>query len=130
MEFVDGPPPDRPELRRVRLTAQGDYQRRVGSPITPAKAAPLELFLHSGFGDVDATGGDSADEDRIGSASTREEIIAFGGIDVGEFRRVLAHTDTDFDEEVYHKVKFRVTSGQVTGGWSTLEFSPVSTIGW
>ena len=67
-------------------------------------------------GDVDANGVNNADEDRIGSATTnrasrhrRQQARRRPG--------VLPHTDTDFDEEVDHEVKLRVTSGPVTGTW-------------
>lgn len=81
-------------------------------------------------GDVDANGVNNADEDRIGSATSTRNFGAAGGATVVDIRGVLPHTDTDFDEEVYHKVKFRVKSGPVTGGWTTFELSDASTIGW
>ena len=81
-------------------------------------------------GDVDANGVNNADEDRIGSATTTRNFGAAGGATVVDVRGVLPHTDTDFDEEVYHSVKFRVTSGPVTGGWTTPELTQATTIGW
>lgn len=81
-------------------------------------------------GDVDADGVNNADEDRIGSATSTRSFGAAGGSTTVDIRGVLPHTDTDFDEEVYHKVKFRVTSGPVTGGWSTFELTQATTIGW
>lgn len=81
-------------------------------------------------GDVDSNGIDNADEDRIGSATTSRTFGAAGGATVVDVRGVLPHTDTDFDEEVYHSVKFRVISGPVTGGWSTPELTQATTIGW
>lgn len=81
-------------------------------------------------GDVDANGVNNADEDRIGSATTNRSFNAAGGSKNVDVRGVLPHTDTDFDEEVYHEVKFRVTSGPVTGNWSTPELTQATTIGW
>jgi hypothetical protein len=81
-------------------------------------------------GDVDADGIDNADEDRIGSGSASRNFGAAGGSTTVDFRGVLPHTDTDFNEEPYGKVRFRVTSAPVTGKWTAYEFSPVSQIGW
>ena len=81
-------------------------------------------------GDIDANGVNNADEDRIGSATTTRNFGPAGGATTVDVRGVLPHTDTDFDEEVYHAVKFRVTSGPVTGKWTTLELSQATTIGW
>ena len=82
------------------------------------------------MGDVDANGVDNADEDRIGSATSTRSFGAAGGSTTVDIRGVLPHTDTDFDEEVYHTVKFRVKSGPVTGGWSLPELSSATTVGW
>jgi hypothetical protein len=81
-------------------------------------------------GDVDANGINNADEDRIGSANFTRNFGAGGGSTTVDVRGLLPHTDTDFNEEVYDKVKFRVTSGPVTGTWTAFEFSPVTQIGW
>jgi hypothetical protein len=89
-----------------------------------------EQDLTGRAGDVDANGVNNADEDRIGSANFTRSFGAGGGSTTVDVRGVLPHTDTDFDEEVYDKVRFRVTSGPVTGTWTSFEFSPVTTIGW
>lgn len=83
-------------------------------------------------GDVDANGVVNEDEDRIGSGSASRVFGTGGGSTTVDFQGRLPHTDTDFDEEVYSKVRFRVTSGPVTGRWTAFEFSPVSgpPIGW
>lgn len=81
-------------------------------------------------GDIDANGVNHADEDRIGSATSTPSFGVAGGTRVIDVRGVLPHTDTDFDEEVYHKVKFRVASGPVLSGWTTPELSQATTIGW
>ena len=69
---------------------------------------------------------------RTGSARRpcNRSFSAAGGSKTVDVRGVLPHTDTDFDEEVYHEVKFRVTSGPVTGNWSTPELTQATTIGW
>jgi hypothetical protein len=89
-----------------------------------------EADLVGRAGDVDADGVNSPDEDRIGSASSTRGFGAGGGSTVVDVRGVLPHTDTDFDEEVYHSVRFRVTSGPVTGGWTTREMTQATTVGW
>ena len=94
------------------------------------KIETWEQDLAGTTGDVDANGVNNADEDRIGSGNATRSFGVGGGSTTIDFLGVLPHTDTDFDEEVYQKVKFRVTSGPVTGRWTDLEFSTVSTIGW
>lgn len=81
-------------------------------------------------GDVDADGVNNADDDRIGSATSTRAFGTAGGSTTLNIRGVLPHTDTDFNEEVYSKVKFRVTSGPVAGGWSTPELTQTTQIGW
>ncbi len=81
-------------------------------------------------GDVDADGINNADEDRIGSATVTRSFGTAGGSTTVNVRGLLPHTDTDFDEEVYHAVKFRVTSGPVTGRWTSLELTNATTIDW
>jgi hypothetical protein len=81
-------------------------------------------------GDVDANGVNNADEDRIGSASSTRNFVAAGGAGTFEFRGVLPHTDTDFNEEPWHQIRFRVTSGPVTGQWSAYSLSTATRIGW
>ena len=81
-------------------------------------------------GDVDANGVNNADDERIGSATSTRSFGAAGGATTVDIRGVLLHTDTDFNEENYHSVKFRVISGPVTGRWTTPELTQASTIGW
>lgn len=94
------------------------------------KTETWEQDLVGRAGDVDADGVNNADEDRIGSATSTRSFGAAGGATTVNIRGVLPHTDTDFNEEVYHKVKFRVTSGPVTGGWSTPELTQATRIWW
>lgn len=94
------------------------------------KTVTWEADLAGRAGDIDANGVNHADEDRIGAATTTRTFGAAGGATVVDVRGVLPHTDTDFDEEVYHSVKFRVTSGPVTGGWTTPELTQATTISW
>ena len=42
--------------------------------------------------------------------------------------RTLPYADTNGDDEVLHKVQFRVKSGGVTGNWTAWESSPVRSI--
>jgi len=107
------------------------------SCVASASGLSVEVFtetweadLVGEFGDVDANGVNNADEDRIGSATSTRNFVPAGGSTTVDIRGVLPHTDTDFDEEVYHEVKFRVTSGPVTGNWSTPELTQATTIGW
>lgn len=79
---------------------------------------------------MDADGVNNADEDRIGSATTTSSYSWLGGGETVRVKGVLAHTDTDANEEVYHKVKFRVTSGLVTGAWTSFELSQPTRIWW
>lgn len=89
-----------------------------------------EQDLDQRAGDVDANGIDNADEDRTGSATSTRAFGTGGGSTTVDVRGVLPHTDTDFNEEVWQQVKFRVTSGPVTGGWSTFELTQPTRIGW
>jgi hypothetical protein len=81
-------------------------------------------------GDVDADGVNNADDDRIGSATSTPSFGVAGGTKTIDVRGVLPHTDTDFNEEPYHTVKFQVSAGPVKGGWTTPEASATTTIGW
>jgi hypothetical protein len=81
-------------------------------------------------GDVDADGVNNADEDYIGQATSNTNFTAAGGTRTVKIKGVLKHTDTDFDEELWHKTKLRVTSGLVTGAWSDFDLSQPTTIGW
>jgi hypothetical protein len=82
-------------------------------------------------GDVDANGVDNADEDRIGSATSSRSFGAAGGvIPKVDIRGVLPHTDTDSNEEPWHQIRFRVTSGAVTSPWSSYSLSTATRIWW
>jgi hypothetical protein len=94
------------------------------------KTKTVEQDLAGRSGDEDADGVNNADEDPIGSATTTRNFNAAGGSKTVDVRGVLPHTDTDFNEEVYHKVKFRVTSGPVTGSWTAWELTAPTRIWW
>ena len=53
---------------------------------------------------------------------------------LGETKNVLVRAalpvtdDTDGDEEIYEKVRFRVTNGAVTGTWATWNLSLPQTV--
>ncbi len=102
----------------------------AGGLSVEVKTVTWEQDLLGAPGDVDADGVNNADEDRIGTATTHPSFGAAGGTRTVTVRGVLPHTDTNFDEEVYQAVKFRVTSGPVTGGWSAQELTVPSEIGW
>jgi hypothetical protein len=89
-----------------------------------------EQDLSGRAGDVDANGVNNPDEDRIGSGSATRDFTTAGGSTTVKFLGTLPHTDTDSNEEVYGKVKFRVISGNVKGPWTNFEFSPVTQIWW
>ncbi len=82
------------------------------------------------IGDVDANGINNADEDPVGSAISTVSFVPAGGSTIVDVIGLQPYTDTDFDEELYAKVRFRVTSGLVTGGWSIPEFTPVTDVAW
>ena len=94
------------------------------------KTETWEQDLAGRAGDVDADGVNNADDEFIGTATVTRAFGAAGGSTTVDVRGVLPHTDTDFNEEPYHKVKFRVTSGPVTGKWTAFELSSATTIGW
>jgi hypothetical protein len=128
-----------PEFRGTYTSANVPYVYYPVEVSCTASASGLSVELNlqtweqdlaGRAGDVDANGIDNADEDRIGSGSATRSFVAAGGTKTVDFLGVLPHTDTDFNEEVYDKVQFRVTSGPVVGKWSAFEFSPVTQIGW
>ena len=94
------------------------------------KTETWEADLVGRAGDVDADGVNNADEDYIGTATTTRSFTKAGGTRTVNVKGVLPHTDTDANEEVYHKVKFRVTSGAVTGSWTAFELTPSTQIWW
>lgn len=81
-------------------------------------------------GDVDWNGVNNADEDLVGTATTTRSFGTAGGTKHVDVRGTLPRTDTDFNEEMYQALKFRVTSGPVTGGWSKLELTTPTQIWW
>lgn len=89
-----------------------------------------EADLLNRAGDVDADGVNNADEDPIGSATSTRSFPAAGGSATVDIRGVLSRTDTDGNDEVYAKVKFRVRSGPVTGGWSVPELTQATRVFW
>jgi hypothetical protein len=94
------------------------------------KTETWEADLVGRAGDVDADGINNSDEDYIGQATTTRSFTALGGTKTVKVKGVLPHTDTDSNEEVYHKVKFRVTSGAVTSAWTPFELTASTTIWW
>lgn len=94
------------------------------------KSQTWEADLAGRAGDVDADGVDNADEDYIGQVTTTKSFTKAGGTRRVNVKGVLPHTDTDANEEVYHKVKFRVTSGAVVGGWTNFELTSATRIWW
>ena len=82
-------------------------------------------------GDVDANGINNADEDRIGSAGFTRTFGPAGGTKTVDVRGVVSTTDTDNNDEVYAAASLQVTSGPVTGAWSSLELAQNATrINW
>lgn len=81
-------------------------------------------------GDIDANGVDNADEDYIGQNTKTVNFSALGGFQTIRIKGVLPHTDTDANEEVWHKDRFQVTSGAVTGTWSAWDLSQPTQIWW
>jgi hypothetical protein len=94
------------------------------------KTETWESDLAGRAGDVDANGVDNADDEYIGQATSNTNFGSPGGSRTVLIKGVLPHTDTDSNEEVYHKVKFRVTSGLVTGGWTNFELTQATKIWW
>jgi hypothetical protein len=89
-----------------------------------------EQDLAGRAGDVDANGINNADDELIGSATTTRTFTAAGGTKTVDVLGLLPRTDTDGNEEMYDSVTFRVTSGPVTGGWSTAELTQPTQIWW
>ncbi len=94
------------------------------------KTQTWESDLSGRAGDVDANGVNNADDEHIGNATTSRSFTKAGGTKTVKVKGVLPHTDTDANEEVYQKVKFRVTSGAVTGSWTAFELTSASQIWW
>lgn len=90
----------------------------------------FEQDLTGRAGDVDADGVDNADEDVIGSGTSTVAFGALGGTAAKSFKGVLPRTDTDGNDEVYGKLRFRVTSGFVTGKWSAYDLPAATRIWW
>lgn len=94
------------------------------------KTQTWESDLAGRAGDVDADGVNNADDEHIGNATTVRSFTKAGGTKTVKVLGVLPHTDTDSNEEVYQKVKFRVTSGAVTGSWTAFELTSATQIWW
>ncbi len=94
------------------------------------KTTTYDQDLAGRKGDVDANGVNNADDDLIGTATTTRSFGTAGGTKTVDVRGTLPRTDTDGNEEMYQSVKFRVTSGPVTGGWSKAELTTPTTIWW
>ena len=94
------------------------------------KTETWEQDLFGRAGDVDANGVDNADEDYIGQAITNTSLGSNGGARTVLVKGVLPHTDTDGNEEIWHQVKFRVTSGLVTSPWTSFHLSQPTRIWW
>jgi hypothetical protein len=94
------------------------------------KTVTFEQDLAGRKGDVDANGVNNADDERIGSATSTRTFTAAGGTKSIDIRGTLPRTDTDGNEEMYDSVTFRVTSGPVTGSWSTAELTQPTQIWW
>ena len=103
---------------RLPPPAQRRQHQRRGGGLHPG-AGPRRAA-----GDVDADGIDNADEDVIGKATKTLNYGTLGGNSVVDIRGLLPRTDTDLNDEVYSKVRFRVTSGFVPGSWSGYELVP------
>ncbi len=101
-----------------------------GSTTVEVQLHTREQDLAGRAGDVDADGVDNSDEDVIGSASTTIPFTALGGVAARTVVGVLPRTDTDGNDEVYSKIRFRVTSGAVTGSWSAYDLPAATRIWW
>lgn len=94
------------------------------------KTETWESDLTGRPGDVDANGVNNADDEKVGTATTSRSFTKAGGTKTVTVKGVLPHTDTDANEEVYQTVKFRVSSGSVTGSWTAWELTAATRIWW
>jgi hypothetical protein len=80
--------------------------------------------------DILGTPGDpDAPDEFTGSSTQNKTFVAAGGTKNVTVRAALPMTDdTDNTEEMYQKVKFQVTSGQVIGTWSDWNLSAAQSI--
>ncbi len=70
-----------------------------------------------------------ADDDYLSTSYHDWDFTGGAGTQSINVRRTLPYTNNEGpDEEVYAKIRFRVTSGTVTGPWTTPEFTPVTRI--
>ena len=89
-----------------------------------------EQDLAGRAGDVDADGVNNADDEKIGTARVTRNFPAAGGTKTVTVKGVLSHTDTDVNDEMYHSVKIRVSSGAIVSPWSPLDLSQATRIWW
>lgn len=94
------------------------------------KTQAWEQDLAGQAGDVDFNGVNNADDEHIGNATTSRSFTKAGGTKTVKVKGVLSRTDTNGSDEPYQRVKFRVTSGAVTGSWSSWELTAASEIFW
>ena len=70
-----------------------------------------------------------ADDDYLSTSVHNWDFTGGAGTQSLNVRRTLPFTNNEGpDEEVYDTVRFRVTSGTVTGPWTLIQFSPVTAI--
>ena len=94
------------------------------------KTQTWEQDLAGRNGDVDADGVQNADDEHIGNATTTRKFSKAGGTKTVLVKGILSSTDDDGNDEMYHKVKLRVESGGVVGGWSDWDLSQAVRIWW
>lgn len=69
------------------------------------------------------------DEDYLSTSTYNWDFTGGAGTVSYRSQRTLPLTNNEgIDEEIYDQVRFRVTSGTVTGPWTSHAFSPVSAI--
>ncbi len=101
-----------------------------GSISVEVEITTHEQDLAGRFGDVDADNVNNPDDEYIGRAVTTIPFGSLGGVVARTVVGVNPLTDSDDNDEVYSKIRFRVTSGLVTGSWSGDEFSTPAPIFW
>ena len=94
------------------------------------KTETWESDLTGVAGDVDSDGVNNPDDEYIGQATTSRSFTSLGGFQTVRVKGVLPHTDSDGNEEVYHKVKFRVTGAGIQGSWTSFELTQATRIWW
>ncbi len=94
------------------------------------KMETWEQDLSGRAGDVDADGVNNADDEHFGNGTASKTISSAGGTKTIKIKGILAHTDTDGNDEMFGKSKFRVKTGNVTGKWTAWELTDAVRIWW